>query len=123
MKKALAAGLPGALKKASQAKYALHAAHCLALFVKSGKPEKVCVDWCGLLLLSCNLAAVLLCDCPIACIMLVAYRIPMSICDHVLMPADIQDYLGSAYSPPPDYSPTITGMLHEMHWPLRCACC
>ncbi len=34
VKKALAAGLPGALKKASQDKYALHAAHSLALLDK-----------------------------------------------------------------------------------------
>ncbi len=52
VKKALAAGLPGALKKASQDKYASHAVHCLALLactiVTSVKPEKVCVGWCRL---------------------------------------------------------------------------
>ncbi len=36
VKKALAAGLPGALKKASQDKYASHAAQCHALLVRSG---------------------------------------------------------------------------------------
>ena len=36
VKKALAAGLPGAFKKASQDKYASHAAQCLALLVRSG---------------------------------------------------------------------------------------
>ncbi len=35
VKKALAAGLPGALKKASQDKYASQAAQCLALLVRS----------------------------------------------------------------------------------------